>query len=78
MVPQKVSFLGMGRVRRGGYIFVWFRGDHPPPHVHVFKDGKLMAKYDLENRRLMEGRINKRISKILDQLIKEGIFHEII
>ncbi len=25
----------MGRIRRGGYIFEWWVGDHPPRHVHV-------------------------------------------
>jgi len=29
----------MGRKRIGGHLFVWWRGDHPPPHVHVY-DGK--------------------------------------
>jgi hypothetical protein len=24
-----------GRVRRGGYIFIWWVGDHPPRPVHV-------------------------------------------
>ena len=25
----------MGKVRRGGYIIVWWAGDHEPRHVHV-------------------------------------------
>lgn len=29
----------MGKIRRGGYLFVWWKGDHDPRHIHVF-DGK--------------------------------------
>jgi hypothetical protein len=25
----------MGKVRRGGYILLWWIGDHKPRHVHV-------------------------------------------
>jgi len=40
----------MGKVRRGNYIFVTWVGDHPPRHVHIYKDGKLVVKWDLKNR----------------------------
>jgi hypothetical protein len=26
----------MGKIRRGGYLFLWWIGDHAPRHVHVF------------------------------------------
>ena len=26
----------MGKVRRGGFVFLWWKGDHPPRHVHVY------------------------------------------
>ena len=40
----------MGRVRRGGYIFDWWIGDHPPRHVHVSdSNGKLLGRVALEN-----------------------------
>ena len=26
----------MGKIRRGGYLFIWWKGDHDPRHVHVF------------------------------------------
>lgn len=43
----------MGKIRRGGYIFVTWVGDHSPRHVHVYRDGKLVVKWDLMNRKPM-------------------------
>lgn len=40
----------MGKIRVGGYIFVTWIGDHEPRHVHVFKDGQLIVKWDLAGR----------------------------
>lgn len=63
----------MGRVRRGGYIFDYWIGDHLPRHVHVLKDRKLIAKVELDECfTVMEGKINRRIREILAELVKEG------
>jgi hypothetical protein len=38
----------MGRIRRGGYIFEWWIGDHPPRHIHVSDGhGKLLGRVRL-------------------------------
>lgn len=64
----------MGRIRRGGYIFEFWVGDHAPCHVHVLKDRRLVAKVELDaNLTLMEGRITRRIREILKELKKEGL-----
>lgn len=64
----------VGRVRRGGYIFEFWVGDHPPRHVHVLKDRKLIAKVELDEKlTLMEGKLSRKIRKILRILIREGI-----
>ncbi|NJL24044.1 MAG: DUF4160 domain-containing protein [Calothrix sp. SM1_5_4] len=64
----------MGRVRRGGYIFDFWVGDHPPRHVHVLRDRRLIAKVELDrDLTVMEGKINWRIRKILAELVKEGL-----
>lgn len=64
----------MGRIRRGGYIFEFWVGDHLPRHVHVVKDGKLIARVELnEALTLMDGKINRRIHKIIKALVKEGL-----
>lgn len=64
----------MGRIKRGGYIFEFWVGDHLPRHVHVLKDDRLLARVELdENLTLIEGKINSRIRKILRALMKEGV-----
>jgi hypothetical protein len=64
----------MGRIRRGGYIFEFWVGDHPPRHVHVLRDRKLIAKVELdEHLTLMEGKMGRRLKEILKELVKEGL-----
>ncbi|MCK6479301.1 MAG: DUF4160 domain-containing protein [Planctomycetaceae bacterium] len=63
----------MSRVRRGGYIFLTWVGDHPPRHVHVFKDGCLVVKWDLDHGRAMQGAASPRIRRLLSELVKEGL-----
>ncbi|MDO8461307.1 MAG: DUF4160 domain-containing protein [Deltaproteobacteria bacterium] len=63
----------MGRIRRGGYIFEFWVGDHPPRHVHVLKNGKLVAKVELDEAlTVMDGKMNRRVRKIIKTLQKEG------
>ena len=28
----------MGKIRRGGYVFISWKSDHPPRHVHVYRE----------------------------------------
>jgi len=63
----------MGKLRRGGFIFVWWKGDHPPRHVHVYRDGKLLVKWDLDNKKAMKGRAMRRIVDLIEKLESEGI-----
>jgi len=64
----------MGRIRRGGFIFEFWVGDHPPRHVHVLKDRKLIAKVELDaTLTVMEGRLSRRIRQVIRTLIKEGV-----
>jgi hypothetical protein len=62
----------VGKLRRGGYIFLTWKGDHGPRHVHVFKDDKFIGKWDLDNRQVMEGKVNKKIRAYIAELIREG------
>jgi hypothetical protein len=62
----------MGKLRRGGYIFVWWKGDHPPTHVHVYRGGKLVVKWDLDNKKSMKGIASKRIIEFIAKLESEG------
>ena len=63
----------MGKVRRGGYIFVTWKGDHSPRHVHVYKDRKLVVKWDLENGKTMKGKAGTRILKLIEELEWKGL-----
>jgi hypothetical protein len=63
----------MGKVRRGGYIFLSWKGDHGPRHVHVYRDGRLIVKWDLDNRLAMEGKATRKILKLIRELDAEGL-----
>ena len=68
----------MGKIRRGNYIFVWFIGDHSPPHIHVYRNTSLVLKWDLTGNRAMAGAINARLRGLIEELRREGVFNEII
>jgi hypothetical protein len=63
----------MGKLRRGGYIFVSWKSDHPPRHVHVYRDGKLVVKWDLDNKLPMKGKASRRVLKLIAELEAEGL-----
>lgn len=58
----------MGKIRRGGYVFITWRSDHPPRHVHVYRDRKLVVKWDLDNRRPMKGEVSKKVRELIEEL----------
>lgn len=62
----------MGKTRRGGHVFVTWIGDHAPYHVHVYRDGRLELKWDLEHERAMAGRPTRRILRLIAELREEG------
>ena len=63
----------MGKIRRGGYVFFTWKGDHPPRHVHVYRDGRLIVKWNLEERVRIRGEANARIRRLLAELEREGL-----
>lgn len=60
------------KLRRGGYIFVGWVGDHSPRHVHVYRDDKLVVKWDLETWQPMKGEASARVQRLLRELVEEG------
>ncbi len=34
----------MGRIRRGNHLFLTWKGDHGPRHVHVYEDDKMIKR----------------------------------
>ena len=71
MLPCMVtSWLG-GKVSAG--VFITWKGDHPPRHVHVYRDGTLIVKWDLDNQKPMRGAATRRILELIAELEAEGL-----
>ncbi len=62
----------MGKIRRGGYVFLTWKGDHTPRHVHVYLDGRLILKWDLENKMVMKGQASRKLVALIERLESEG------
>jgi len=62
----------VGKIRRGGYVFLSWISDHPPRHVHVYRRGRLVVKWDLDNGKAMKGSASRRILALIRQLQTEG------
>jgi len=63
----------MSKYRRGGCIFVTWKGDHLPRHVHVYCNGKLLVKWDLDNKKPMKGKASRRVLALIRKLESEGV-----
>lgn len=44
----------MSRKRRAGYVFITFKGDHRPYHVHVIQGRREIGRWDIENQVVMD------------------------
>lgn len=60
------------RIRRGGFVFITWAGDHGPHHEHVYRDGAFALKWDLENGQVMQGKASRRLLRIIVELENEG------
>jgi hypothetical protein len=60
------------KIRRSNFVFVAWKGDHLPRHVHVYRGRRLVLKWDIENRRVLVGTPTRRILKAIASLMKEG------
>jgi cell wall-associated NlpC family hydrolase len=63
----------MAKLRRGGFIFLTWKGDHGPRHVHVYRGGRLVLKWDLDNEKTMEGKPTRRVLDLIRELQTEGL-----
>ncbi len=63
----------MGKIRRGGYVFITWKGDHSPRHVHVYRDGKFVVRWDLDHRKPMTGSASRKLIDLIAELESEGI-----
>ena len=62
----------MGKIRRDNYVFLTWIGDHSPRHVHVYRDEKLVLKWNIDAWVPMKGRASAKLIKMLADLRKEG------
>lgn len=62
----------MAKIRRGNYVFITWIGDHPPRHVHVYRAGILVLKWDLENDVPLQGEATRKVLDLIRELVAEG------
>jgi hypothetical protein len=64
----------MGRIRRGGYIFTTWKGDHPPRHVHVADgNGNGLGRVRIDNKEpLDDWTPPRKVKELIDELEREG------
>lgn len=63
----------MPKIRRGNYVFLAWVGDHSPRHVHVYRDRRLIVKWDLEHWQPMKGKATVKILKYISEMVEEGV-----
>ena len=63
----------MSKVRRGVHVFLTWSGDHSPRPVHVYHDGKLVLKWDLDHQKPMAGIPARKVLELIHQLDSEGL-----
>ena len=63
----------VGKIRRGGYVFLRWKGDYSPRRVHVYRDGTLVVKWDLESWQPMIGKASARVRRLISELVEEGL-----
>lgn len=61
------------KIRRDGFVFLAWKGDHGPRHVHVYRDGRFILKWDLDHGVLMKGRRVRRVVRKIARLREEGL-----
>jgi len=62
----------VSKIRRGGYVFLTWVGDHSPRHVHVYRKGQLVLKWDLDNGQPMAGKPTRHVLDLIRDLEVEG------
>jgi len=70
-LPYRVTSV-VPKIRLGGYIFIAWRSDHPPRHVHVYQKGRLVVKWDWENKKPMKGKASAKVLKLIAELEADG------
>jgi hypothetical protein len=59
-------------IRRANCVFLAWKGDHGPHHVHVYRNATLVVKWDLENDVAMKGAAPAHLVALIRALRREG------
>jgi len=71
VLPQTVT-LNYGEGAAGWIRVYHLEGDHSPRHVHVYQDGVLVVKWDLDSAQPMIGKASRRVRALIEELEAEG------
>jgi len=63
----------MSKIRRGNYVFLTWTGDHSPRHVHVYRNGRLVLKWDHDHRKAMKGKPSRKVLVPIQELERQGL-----
>ena len=63
----------MPKIRRGGYVFLAWKGDHAPRHVHVYRNGRFVVKWDLVRGTVIKGFAGSRVRNLIAELRAERV-----
>jgi hypothetical protein len=72
VLPHEVTFTH-AKDPPDGYVFFSWKGDYTPRHVHVYQDGKLVLKWDLDNSKPMKGKASRKVLRLIAELEAEGL-----
>ena len=64
--------MSMSKLRRGGFVFLTWKGDHGPRYVHVYRGGRFVLKWDLDNHKAMAGKPTRRLLDLIRGSEVEG------
>ena len=53
-------------------MFITWKGDHSPRHVHVYRGDRLVVKWNLEKQLAMEGEASRKLRRLITELEQEG------
>ena len=53
-------------------MFIAWKGDHPPRHVHIYRGGRFVVKWDLDNHKPMKGAASRKLLDLIGDLESEG------
>lgn len=59
----------MGRKKCGGFVFETYSNDHLPFHVHVFRGTRFLDRFDIQNQRPLDQRL--QITQDLRNALRE-------